>query len=188
MTDVQLISVQGIKYPIVPVPFAGKDCSVSTESFLQLCQKPVIHTRVWLHVWILYAVPLICYQDQRKWLISVITWFFFLDYCSLESNTTSPPTRPFLQVALFLPDPSHFQANVRLSFLFSTRKPWWDFDWDCVESRYQLEENWHLNDIAPLTSEHSKFLHLIRSSSIYFRNALQFFSPCVLYTSCHMCL
>lgn len=45
MIHVEFIFVHGIKYPIA-TPLARKDYSVTTELFLQLCQKAVIQVPV----------------------------------------------------------------------------------------------------------------------------------------------
>ena len=68
-----------------------------------------------------------------------------LDYCSFVKNLVL--TLLFFQVVLAILGHLHFHLDFRISLSVSTKKPAWDFDWHCIGSLDQFEENWHLNNI-----------------------------------------
>lgn len=53
----------------------------------------------------------------------------------------SPLTLCFFEVVLTSLDPLHFRINVRMSFLMSTKKAIWDFEWDYAEFIDHIKES-----------------------------------------------
>lgn len=71
----------------------------------------------------------------------------------LKSDRVGPPILFFIRVLAVL-GPWCFHITFRVSQLVSTKKSWWHFDWDCIESLDQFGENWHLNKISLSIHEH----------------------------------
>lgn len=74
----------------------------------------------------------------------------------------------FLAVLIHL----YTQMNFK-SYLSSTTKSYWDFNWNCVKFIYYFREAWHLYNTESSCPEHGVSLYLVKPS---FYSSIKFYS------------